>query len=396
LGTPNHSAHFAEDSLKELNALSSGISSGVNLGNVGASAASFTFDTQQAVFVKSTDSLGPIYAERAETIGKGKLSIAFTYTRLDYKKFRGLDLDNLSLAFPHEDGCISGRDREDCPTEPPSPGVPDFERDSILVDLDVKLSQDQFLFYGKYGITSNWDVGVIVPLIHSDLRVSSLAKIERNADASETFHNFAQRTDTPCTSTTRPYGPPGCAAIGADVSTLDSPDQTADSESGEYTGVGDIVLRTKYNFFRDHPVAPDLAVLGGVRFESGDEDNFAGAGNTGFQGYLVVSKQLGMFEPHLNWGTEITTEGGDTNIWRLAAGSEFTPIPQLTLSADVVGQQSWNGDGVSARIWDVGVGAKINPWNTFTMIIGFLVPINKDNGLRTDFSYTLGLEYTFF
>jgi hypothetical protein len=116
----------------------------------------------------------------------------------------------------------------------------------------------------------------------------------------------------------------------------------------------------------------------------------------GFQGYLLASKKFGMFVPHFNWGTELTTDSGDTNIWRLAAGSEFTPIKQLTLSADVVGQQSWNGNGVSARIWDVGVGAKINPWSSLSMIIGFLVPINKDNGLRTDFSYTLGLEYTFF
>jgi len=293
--------------------------------------------------------------------------------------------------FPHEDLCKSGRDRDTggCPGEPPSPGVPDFERDSILVDLDVKLSQDQFLFYGKYGITSNWDVGLIVPLIHSDLRVSSRATIDRKSAASTTFHNFCQTGGIdPATG--------GPCALNADISTLNSADQTTDSGSGDYTGVGDVVLRTKYNFFRDQPVVPDLAVLGGVRFASGDENNFAGAGNTGFQGYLVASKKLGMFVPHLNWGTEITTDGGDTNIWRLAAGTEFTPIRQLTLSGDVVGQQSWNGDGVSARIWDVGVGAKINPWRTLTMIIGFLVPINKDNGLRTDFSYTLGLEYTFF
>ena len=389
LADPNHTAHFAEDSLSAFNSLSSGISSAVNLGNLGASTASFTFDTQQAVFVNSTDSLGPTYAERAETIGKGKLNIAWTYTRLDYKKYRGSNLDNLQLVFPHEDLCLSGRDREFCPTEPPSPGRPDFERDSILVDLDVKLAQDQYLFYGKYGITSNWDVGLIVPLIHSDLSVSSRATIDRVSGASTVFHNFCQTGGiNPATG--------GPCAPDADISTLNSADQTTDSGSGDYTGVGDVVLRTKYNFFRDQPVAPDLAVLGGVRFASGDENNFAGAGNTGFQGYLVASKKLGMFVPHLNWGTEITTDGGDTNIWRLAAGSEFSPIRQLTLSADVVGQQSWNGDGVSARIWDVGVGAKINPWRSLTMIIGFLVPINKDNGLRTDFSYTLGLEYTFF
>jgi hypothetical protein len=384
LASIGHNAHFAEDSLQAFDSLSSGISSGVNLANLGSSTASFTFDSQQAVFVRSTESLGPTYAERAETIGKGKLNIAWTYTRLDYKKYRGSNLDNLHLVFPHEDLCSNGVGETNCSTPQPSPGVPSFEKDSILVDLDVNLNQDQYLIYGKYGITSNWDVGLIVPLIHSKLRVSSLATIQRNAPEfiSKNAHNFCLPGQTTC-------------AAEADISTLNSTEQTADSGSGQYTGIGDIVLRTKYNFFRDQPVAPDLAVLGGVRFASGDDNNYAGAGNTGFQGYLVASKKLGMFVPHLNWGTEITTDGGDTDIWRLIAGSEFSPIPQLTLSADVVGQQSWNGEGVSARIWDVGLGAKVNPWRTLTLIASFLVPINKNNGLRTDFTWTAGLEYTF-
>ena len=399
----DHQGHFTQESLKELSSLSSGISSGVNLGNVGASTSSFTFDTQQAVFVNSTDSLGPTYAERAETIGKGKLNIAFAYTRLDYKKLGGKNLDSYWLKFPHEDDCNDPFGQpasapSGCVSNQVNPELPAYETDDVLVNLNIDLSQDQFLFYGKYGITSNWDVGLVIPVIHSELSVRSTAEIVRNFqpstqtkpnEASTKAHSFCLNgTDTGCVPNPPDFDP--------DISTLGSPDRTADSGSGDYTGVGDILLRTKYQFFRDHPVVPDLAVLGGVRFASGDENNFAGAGNTGFQGYLLASKKFGMFVPHFNWGTELTTDSGDTNIWRLAAGSEFSPIRQLTLSADVVGQQSWNGDGVSARIWDVGVGAKINPWNALNLIVGFLVPINKDYGLRTDFSYTLGLEYTFF
>jgi hypothetical protein len=214
LADPNHTAHFAEDSLSAFNSLSSGISSAVNLGNLGASTASFTFDTQQAVFVNSTDSLGPTYAERAETIGKGKLNIAFAYTRLDYKKFRGDNLDNLHLTFPHEDNCgplaPTGGGDPPCPagSSVPTPEDPAFELDDILVNLNVNLSQDQYLFYGKYGITSNWDVGLVIPVIHSTLSVRSTAEIVRNFqpstqtkpnEASTKAHSFCLNgTDQGC------------------------------------------------------------------------------------------------------------------------------------------------------------------------------------------------------
>ena len=386
LANPNHAAHFGASTLQSFRTLTNGLSSGINVTTVGSSTASFTFDVQQAVFVRSTDSLGPVLAERAETIGEHKFNIAYTFTHEDFTRLGGERLNSFNLAFKHEDLCSGTGDTPPCPPGGgvvPSPGDPAFELDQILVNMDIHLSQDTHRYFGKFGITSAWDVGLIVPVVQTELRVTSLAKIQRNSGASSAgFHSFCLP------------GQVGCAP-NADISTLNDPDRTTSGNTNSKTALGDITLYTKYNFLRSDTAAPDLAFLGGVRLDTGDVNNFSGAGNTGFDGYFIASKTLGMFSPHLNLGVELTTDGNTTNIWRVIAGSEFTPIRWFTLSADVLGQQSFSGGAVNGKLWDVGVGVKVNPISTFALIGDVVFPINPNDGLRSQFRWTAGLEFTF-
>ena len=389
LAEPTHDAHFGPESLQALDALSSGIASGVNQSAVGSSTSSFTFDVQQAVFVPSNENLGPLLAERADTIGKGKLNFAFTFTRLDYKRFdtdsvddfEGDSLDDLSTVLGHED--VAGDNA--------------FETDTIGVNLDIDLTQNQFLFFGKYGITDHWEAGFILPVIDTEVRATGVATINRdpnNLAQSNFVHNFCVNGVNP---RTLPNGAvlPGPCAPNATSSTIGNRNQTVERDQESHTGFGDLRVATKYNFLYDRPRWPDMAVIGGVRFDTGDEDNFTGSGNTGFNGVLVASKRFGIFEPHLNWGAEVTTDGGDTNFWRLVAGTEVTPFPYLTLSVDVLGLNTFNGEGINDNIWDLGFGAKVNPWSTLTFLGSILIPFNQDEGLRTNLTWTLGVEYTF-
>ena len=378
LATTSHEAHFTQESLTALGGLGNAIASGINVPFTGTATSSFTFDVQQAVFVRSTDSLGPTLAERADTIGKGKINLAWTYTRLKYTKLEGDNLDSLNLTLHHVD---QGE-----------PGAPAFTEDNILVNLDTELSQDAFLFYGKYGITSRWDVGLVLPVIHTKLRVDSTATIQRNSGFISTIdHNFCIRQGMGFIDP----GTGGSCAPGSTVSTLNDPNKTRVTADQDRTEFGDLLLTTKYNFIRDQGWLPDMAAVGAVRFDTGDQDNFSGAGNTGFQGYFIASKKLGLFTPHLNLGAELTTDGGFTDVWRLRAGSEFTPMKWVTLSVDVLGQQSFNGNGVNDKLWDIGFGVKVNPWSTLALIGDFVIPLNQDTGLRTDVTWTVGLEYTF-
>lgn len=388
LAEPSHFAHFSTASLEQLQSISDGIASAASQTTVGSSTASFTFDVQQAVFVRSTESLGPTFAERAETLGKGKLNFAFTYTRLDYKRYQGDGLDDLSFFLPH--------------TDIDNPGIDNpFETDGINVNLDVDVSQNQFLFYGKYGITDRWEAGFILPVIESEIRASALATIQRdptNLVQSNFIHNFCVNGVNQRTLTNQAGTPlavfPGPCAPNATQSTLNR-NQTVERDSESDTGFGDLLVRTKYNFMQDSTTWPDMSVLGGVRFDTGDEENFRGAGNTGFQGLFIASKEFGIFVPHLNWGVELTTDGGETNVWRLVAGSEVQLTQYATVSLDVLGYNSFNGEGINDHIWDFGIGAKVNPWSTLTFLGSILLPLNPDDGLRTNVTWTLGAEYTF-
>jgi hypothetical protein len=378
LATQTHDAHFSTDSLSQLNELSNGISSGINVATVGASTSSFTFDVQQATFVRSTNSLGPTLAERADTIGTGKINGAFTYTRVDYTRFQGKNLDDINLTLSHE-----------------FEGGASFEADKIDIHIDNQLSQNQMLFYGKFGITSRWDVGLILPVVNTKLRVNSTATIRRfdqNDSESQRVHNFC----LPGNIDPGSFPPGGACAPGATVSTLNDPSRTAVSADENKTEFGDLLLQTKYNFFREEGSwIPDMAALGAIRFDTGDPKNFSGAGNTGYQGYFIASKRYGMFTPNLNLGAEVTSSGGFTDVWRLIAGTEFTPANWVTFSADVLGQQSFNGNGVNDRIWSMGFGVKVNPWSTLALIGDFIIPLNEDRGLRADVIWTVGFEYTF-
>src|ERR1700676_1309285 len=51
-----------------------------------ASGFTYQFDTTLGVFARTTNSFGPIYSERAETIGKGRVSFGVSYQRFRFGK----------------------------------------------------------------------------------------------------------------------------------------------------------------------------------------------------------------------------------------------------------------------------------------------------------------------
>ena len=73
---------------------------------LGAASGGFTYDYDAATgtFTRSSQSFGPILAERALTQGRHKLSFGLTYQRSHYDSFEDLDLENgdLKLYLEHE------------------------------------------------------------------------------------------------------------------------------------------------------------------------------------------------------------------------------------------------------------------------------------------------------
>ena len=69
----------------------------------------YVFDESVGTFRRGSSSFGPLFAERALTIGRRKLSVGFNYQRTSYDTFEGQNLDDGSIKFylRHQDCCTS-------------------------------------------------------------------------------------------------------------------------------------------------------------------------------------------------------------------------------------------------------------------------------------------------
>jgi outer membrane putative beta-barrel porin/alpha-amylase len=355
-----HQAHFTAASLQGLDTLNSAIAANLGVFNFSSPVTGFTFDVERGVPVRTTESLGPLLAERAPTIGAGRLNVAMSYTRVEFSRFEGQPLSDLKLTFKHEDFNHDG-------ALGPTPTFPfDFELDDILVRVNMRIKEDVVGLFATYGLTQNWDVGIVVPIVHIDVRATSHAEIVRRSSVSTLVHNFGPNS-TP-------------------------PDSSA---GGEATGVGDIILRTKRSFLRNDPVWPDMAVAAELKLPTGDADNLLGTGETNLKGLFVASKTYDWITPHVNLGFEISTEGTREYNLRYVVGADIRALPSLTFALGLLGRWKPDGDGIGDNVVDAALGLKWNPWRTLVLVGGVQIPVNPDDGLRADVIWTIGMEYTF-
>lgn len=147
------------DSISEIQGLNSVLNTEKGEFPVSSTSGGFTFqyDSELEVFTRTTDSLGPIFAERAPTLGKGKLNFGFSYTYIHFSTLEGRDLDNL------ESIVLLDEKQKD--------------KNLLQLDFDVDVKTNLFSFYGTYGITDRWDVSMLVPVMQIQLDVDSTAKI---------------------------------------------------------------------------------------------------------------------------------------------------------------------------------------------------------------------------
>jgi len=357
---------FQASSLRGLEQLNDQITSTFGVFSFNSSVTGFTFDLERGVPVQTTESLGPLLADRAPTLGARRLDISLTYTRIDFTTFQGSDLGNLQLAFATEDinqnGAIDTK------------GTFKAEGDQVRVSLNIDISEDVFAIIATYGLTSYWDIGMVMPVVHLRFRTDGTAVIvDKNGniggtkDKGEFVHRFRNGSSSITTS-------------GGD----------------DVTGLGDIILRTKYNFLSGSSVFPDLAAVLEVKLPTGNSNDLLGTGGTNVTSLLVASKTYGRwFTPHANLGYVADTNDSSQSRIRYAVGFDARLLEKLTVVADIIGYSKPNGNGVGDNIVDLSLGAKWNPIGSWFLGTNFLIPLNKSSGLRADFIPTVAIEYIF-
>ena len=356
-----HAAHFTAESLEAFTLLNSAIGSSVGTFAFNSTFTGISFDVATGVPVETQDSLGPLLAESATTLGKGKFDLAFGASRFKYDSIDGQDLNNIVLDFPHEDCCSfqNGIQR------PPPDGVlSGFEADVVRVNLDIDLKYDVFAFFANYGLTDRWDVGIVVPVISVDAHARAHAEVE-NISGVAGIHSFAGQEDLQDSAT-----------------------------GGSETGIGDAVLRTKYNFVRDAGAAPDFSMLLQVTGPTGDEKNLLGTGEWRYKAGLIASKRYGAFGPHLNVAYE--TSSGDKSLdnYTYAAGFDWRMTPTFTAGLDLLGRYNPDQENIGNDVRDVALSAKWNPFSSANAPLNayVIVPANPDHGLRSDIVYGVGID----
>ena len=340
------------DSFLEIENLNSELNSEKGSFPVSSTGGGFTFqyDSELEVFTRTTDSLGPIFAERATTLGKKKINFGFSYSYIDYSKLQGNDLHDLkSIVFLDEKK---------------------KDENLLHLDFDVSIKSNLFSFYGTYGITDRWDISVLVPILQVQLDVDSTGKIlnrrpKKGRGGKTLFYSF------------------------------DSGETIGDSVSGASTGIGDIFLRSKYNLFTSEWI--DFTSALDVKLQTGNENELLGTGRTSIKPFLIFSKSVSRFTPHLNLGYEFNSgsEGQDRIVYTTGADYGFGKgNNHFSIASDIIGRHKIENAAVGNNIIDFSTGFKWSHRSGMLVFVNVQIPLNED-GLRADWIPTAGYELNF-
>lgn len=296
-----HGDHYLPD-LALGNAAIISFLSGAIAANVGsvpstASAGGITYKFVGGLPVKTSESVGPIFAERAQTLGRGLLFLGVRTSKSNLRTLRGVPLDRLVLNFTHQD------------VGEPGLGDPVLENDVLEVHLALHVGVDVTSFFATYGLTDRVDVSVVVPVVHASMQARANAEM-------------------------RPFG---ATAVHFFSGTPQDPGLQASSATfGSATGIGDIAVRAKINLATGERLA--MGLVGDLRLPTGDQDNFTGAGAATVRALLVTSARFGDFSPHLNVGYALRG-GADRNDVILAVAGFDQPLSNtVTLATEVVSE----------------------------------------------------------
>ncbi|HEV8150486.1 MAG TPA: hypothetical protein VGP61_09920 [Gemmatimonadales bacterium] len=355
----------------------------VNTSNLplSASGSGQTFKFVGGLPVKTSASFGPVFGERAQTLGKRRFVLGANLTGIDFNSLRGVPLDQLLLNFTHQDVPGVGR---------PGLGDPEKENDIIQVRLQLNVNLLVATFFATYGLSDRVDLSVAVPLVHTSLQGRSAAQII-------------------------PFGGP--TAVHFFTGTPDNPGLSANAATfGSHTGVGDIALRLKANLLPGERFA--LSLMGDARLPTGSQAELSGAGHLALRGLAIASGRFGDFSPHLNLGYLLRTGNHRNDALLLTGGFDQPLSGWATLAVEVLsewelGQSGLQLPGTVSYLYpfrrkveptnipelkdhrlNSSVGLKFRTPGGPILVGNALVPLRR-GGLQASIIWTLGLDLNF-
>jgi outer membrane putative beta-barrel porin/alpha-amylase len=351
-----------------------------------ASGFTYEFDASTGTFARTTQSFGPILADRAETVGRGKFVFGYSLQQFDFTAFDGLRLSHIPAIFKHDEANLGGG-----------------RADIITTETALKASVTQSTSFFMLGATDRLDVSLAVPIVRTSLSILSDATIHRIGTASIPATHFFRDPAAPGTFGT----------------------QRRFIAQGSEHGLGDVVVRAKTKAIQSKSAV--VAVGLEARLPTGRQEGLLGSGSFGLKLFEATSLPNRTLTPHFGvgyqWNTatvlagDITTgqKGDLPNELTYYAGADTTVSRRVSIAFDLLGRVSPDSPRLTAtpfaaqdglvysdiafnlaalHVVNGAVGMKVNAVSTLLVTFNMLFRVNKA-GLRTKATPLIGMEYGF-
>jgi hypothetical protein len=409
-----------------------------------APAYTFRYNAALSVFERSTGVPGPLFSERALTLGKGQFNFSIGYSYIEFDDVNGTSLQRIRSPGLFGESPLNLA----VPVTTIPPGIvldpdetlfsaPTFAS-GIRTRLDLNAHATVVAF--RYGLLDNLDISFAIPILNTFVRVRN--ELERVAEVNPSQAQLYFAAKGSLTNVTRVFGFRNPTS-GAVVSPTELPFVKSQRPSlrlakaaGSATGIGDISIRAKYRFLETE--AGGGAVGLNLQLPSGEVRDFQGTDETHVSTFVFLSHVMwDRVEPHLNLGIDFNADDVDRSSFLFAGGLTFLVGSKLGIILDFIGRSEFGR--FPLRIPESGFfagGAKLDrkpesctsqqpcsispvpPFPFFpvkierndfydfsfglryplgqagSVFFGGIVPLT-DDGFRADFIPSGGVEYTF-
>jgi hypothetical protein len=346
---------------------------------VPSASAGFTyrFNPELEIFERTSETLGPIFLERPDTLGRSRFNVNVSFQYVQFDSFDGDDLTDLQAADPVITQVVDG-----------AGNLLGFTANDLRYRIGIQNYITALSF--TYGILDNLDANIFLPLIQTTQKVGVRSQQVAIAGTDGAF---------------------------APVSPL--PPAENGQTTGGHFGVGDILLRFKYQL----PRQEWLRWAAGLQFRlpSGNEDDYQGTGDFEITPALYMSTVLwNRVTPYLNGAIDIDTQGVSGSQARYGIGADVDITRRVGLALAFLGRSEF-ADSASAadtsflhlvngvpelkpllgvnfdrnNFLDFSFGTRVVVWRDIMLFVNGIYAVN-DAGLRNDTIIpSVGVEGTF-
>ena len=347
-----------------------------NIPVISASAGfTYRYNPELEVFERSAETLGPIFLERPETLGRGKFNVNVSWQYVEYNEFDGQDLGDLE-----GDGPIVVRNVD------AAGNLLGFQADRLQYRLGLRNNIVAFSF--TYGVLDDLDVNLLLPLLTTALDVGVTRQQLQTA------------------------GPDG-------IFSPNSQPPVTGRNDGNAFGPGDLLLRLKYQLPRADWLRSALGFQ--VRFPSGRESDFQGTGDFWITPAFYASSLLwDRVEPFANVALDFDVNDSTQSQARYGVGVDVDVVSRLGVVLAFLGRSQFDDPASAAEtdflyltpsgpqqrpllgidlgrkdFFDFSFGVRAVIWRGVMLFANGIYALN-DQGLRNDTIIpTVGFEGTF-